>query len=477
MEYDVIIIGAGVIGCSIARALSRYELKVAVLEQGYDVALGSSRANSGIVHAGFDAAPGSKKALFNVRGNAMFDRLAQELEFPFSRCGSLVLAFSEEDIEKLFALKEQGEENDVEGLRVILREELLSLEPNIGDEAVAALYAPTGGIVCPYEMTIALFENAVQNGVEFHFAHKVTGLVRQADGFKVTTGAGEFHGRYVINAAGLFADELHNMLCKPEVKILPRKGEYCLLDKMKLVTHTIFQLPTAMGKGILVTPTVSGNVLLGPTATDILDKADTDTTAEGLSQVLQKAALSVKGLPTDKVIANFSGLRANLLGQKDFFISLTDGCIQLVGIESPGLTSAPAIGEHAAEMVLELTACKERADFTPYRTKIPCFREMSDDEKNACIRRDSAYGEVICRCEQVTKGEILEAIRRCPPTVTLDAVKRRTRTGMGRCQGSFCAMRMVRLIAKACGIPVTDVTKYGGNSHIFTGLTKEGASC
>ena len=356
--YDILIIGGGVTGAAIARELSRYDLKTALFEKGEDVCSGTSKANSGIAHAGFDAVPGSLKAKMNIRGSQMMEELSRKLDFPYKRNGSLVLCFDEKDRPRLEKLLQQGKENGVEGLEILEKKELLALEPALSEEVVCALHAPTGGIVCPFKLTIALAENAAVNGVEFHLNEGVKRVQPgTVEGYTVETGKGTYETRIVVNAAGLYGDEIHNQVSGEKLHITPRKGEYCLMDKKigQLVSHTIFQMPTAMGKGVLVTPTVHGNLMVGPTATDISDKEGVDTTAEGLDEVLKKAALSVKSLPRGVTITSFAGLRAHedhddfILGE----VKDAPGFFDAVGIESPGLTSAPAIGEWMAEKIVE----------------------------------------------------------------------------------------------------------------------------
>ena len=474
--YDVIVIGGGVVGCAIARELSRYRLKLCLLERAEDVCTGTSKANSAIVHAGFDAEPGSNKAIFNVRGSRMMEALCRDLDIPYDRCGSLVLSFDEADRPRLEALLQRGLENGVEGLEIVEGEALRAMEPNLSDEAVAALHAPTGAIICPFTLTYALAENAAANGVEFRFDTCVERIERAGNAFTVRTNNGTFESRIVINAAGVYADELHNQLCENKLRIVSRRGEYCLMDKTegKLVSRTIFQLPSAMGKGVLVTPTAHGNLLVGPTAADQEDRDDTATTAEGLALATTAASRSVKGLPMNRVITAFAGLRAHITeGANDFVIGESaEGFFEAAGIESPGLTSAPAIGLYLAELVAKKLHAEANDDFIATRRGITPLRELSLEERRAIIEKDSAYGQIICRCEQISEGEIIEAIRR--GARSLDGVKRRVRAGMGRCQGGFCAPRVMEILARELGLASTELTKSGGESRLITGSTKEG---
>ena len=476
--YDVLIIGGGVTGSAIARELSRYDLKTALFEKGEDVCSGTSKANSGIAHAGFDAVPGSLKAKMNIRGSQMMEELSRKLDFPYKRNGSLVLCFDEKDRPRLEKLLQQGKENGVEGLEILEKKELLALEPALSEEVVCALHAPTGGIVCPFKLTIALAENAAVNGVEFHLNEGVKRVQPgTVEGYTVETGKGTYETRIVVNAAGLYGDEIHNQVSGEKLHITPRKGEYCLMDKKigQLVSHTIFQMPTAMGKGVLVTPTVHGNLMVGPTATDISDKEGVDTTAEGLDEVLKKAALSVKSLPRGVTITSFAGLRAHE-NHDDFILGEVKdapGFFDAVGIESPGLTSAPAIGEWMAEKIVEklrkTQKVEEKKAFQETRKDIPNIASMDQAEAAALIAENPAYGTIICRCEKVTEGEIIDAIRRPLGVRSLDGIKRRTRAGMGRCQAGFCSTKVMDILARELGIPLEEVTKAGGASRMLTG--------
>lgn len=474
-KYDIAIIGAGVSGTAIARELSRYQTKICVLEREEDVCCGTSKANSAIIHAGYDAEPGSLKAKLNLRGNQMMDQLAKDLDFPFRRNGSLVLCLDEKDLPNLQKLYERGITNGVKGLQILNKEEVRAMETNISDQVIAALYAPTGGIVCPFHMTIAFAENACANGTVFHFNTEVKNITRRQNIWEIETTKGTFEAGCIINAAGVYADKLHNMVSQKKIHITPRKGEYCLLDKTAgtHVSHTVFTLPGKLGKGVLVTPTVHGNLLIGPTAADIEDKEGVNTTREGLDEVLQKSAASVKNIPARQVITSFAGLRAHEDGD-DFIIGETEkDFIDCAGIESPGLSSAPAIGEMVAELLKEKYNLKEKEDFISTRKGITDPSKLFLEERNALIHREPAYGNIICRCEMVTEGEIIDAIRRPLGAKSLDGVKRRTRAGMGRCQSSFCSPRVMEILARELDIPVEEITKSGGNSRIIEGVNKD----
>ena len=473
---DVVIIGAGVVGCSIARELSRYDLQIQVLERASDVCEGTSKANSGIVHAGFDAYPGTLKAKMNVAGNEKMEALSRELEFPFQRNGSLVLCFAEKDRDKLEKLLEQGIANGVKELRIIEKEELRQMEPDISREAVAALYAPTGGIVCPFGLTIAMAENAAVNGVEFKLETQVFSVKRKENHYLVTTSRGEVECLAVVNAAGVYADTFHNMVSGRRLHIIPRKGEYCLLDKKvgNYVHSTIFQLPTVYGKGVLVTPTVHGNLLIGPTAADIEDKEAVSTTGEGIADVQKRAVLSVEKLPTKQIITSFAGLRAHEEGG-DFVLGEPEdapGFFDAAGIESPGLTCAPALGEYLAGLVAERLKAEKKENFVAARKGIPNMALASEEERKKLIAENPAFADVVCRCELVTEGEILAAIHRPVGATTLDGVKRRTRAGMGRCQAGFCSPRTVELLARELNRDMAEITKNEKGSEFLTGYIK-----
>ena len=475
--YDVIIVGAGVVGCAIARELSRYSLKLCVVEKSEDVCTGTSKANSAIVHAGFDALPGSRKARFNVEGSRMVEGLSHTLDFSYRRNGALVLCFDEADRVHLQELYDRGIANGVEGLEILEKEALRAMEPAVTQEAVAALYAPSSGIVCPFGLTIALAENACENGAEFRMNCQVQSLRRAGDHFVLVTDQGELESRAVINAAGVYGDVLHNQICENKLRIVPRKGEYCLLDRKDgtLVDHTIFQLPGKLGKGILVTPTVHGNLLLGPTAMDLEDREGTNTTSAGLSDAITKAQRSVPQLPMRDVITSFAGLRAHIAdGDDDFVLQQSaPGFYEAIGIESPGLTAAPAIGVYMAQLAASDLGLVKKEHFTEARKGIVNPRELSFEERQALVQADPAYGHIICRCEQISEGEILDAIRRPLGARSLDGVKRRVRAGMGRCQGGFCAPKVMELLSRELGEPMTELTKSGGASGLVVGLTKE----
>ncbi|MDO4437872.1 MAG: NAD(P)/FAD-dependent oxidoreductase [Eubacteriales bacterium] len=475
--YDVIIIGGGVSGAASARELSRYKAKICLLEKCEDVCCGTSKANSAIVHAGYDAVNGSLMAKLNVRGNNLMEQLSKDLDFPFKRIGSLVVCRSEDGIYELEKLLENGKKNGVKGLKILNQQEAREMEPNISDDVVAALYAPTAGIVCPFNLNIALAENAYENGVEFRFNTEVQEIKKNGDIFDVYTNRGIYQTRYIVNAAGVYADKFHNMVSGNKIHITARSGEYCLLDRKagKHVNRTIFSLPGKYGKGILVTPTVHGNLLLGPTAHDISDKEATNTTRESLDEVVKKAGLNVKNLPIREVITSFTGLRAHE-DKHEFIIGEVEDCkgfIDCAGIESPGLTSAPAIGEMVADILKDLMGLELKENFKATRKGILDPMELSVEERKELIKRNPAYGNIICRCESITEGQILDAIHRALGAKSLDGVKRRTRAGMGRCQAGFCSPRTMEILARELNIPMSEITKSGGESRLILGKNKD----
>ena len=472
-NFDAVVIGGGVTGCAVARELSRYELHIALVEREEDVCSGTSKANSAIVHAGHDAVPGSVKARFNVEGNQMMGELAKDLDFEFERNGSLILCFAEEDRPALQELYDKGIKNGVPDLKIITGDEARTMEPNVSDAVVAALYAPTGGIVCPFGLTIALAENACDNGVEFLFNTKVDNVVKTETGYDLQTGDGVIHTTYVINAAGVYADEIHNMVSGRKLHITPRKGDYCLLDKEagNHVHHTIFQLPGKLGKGILVTPTIHGNLLTGPTAKNIEDKESTATTALELAEIMEKGSVSVKNVPFRQVITSFSGLRAHEDGD-DFIVGEAEdapGFFDAAGIESPGLTSAPAIGVYLAEEVAKKAGAAKKADWNKTRKGFVRPEKMTMEERAALIKEHTEYGTIICRCEGVSEGEIIDAINRTLGAVSLDGIKRRVRQGMGRCQAGFCTPRTMEILARERGIEMEQICKNAPGSNMLTG--------
>ena len=476
--FDVLIIGAGVSGAACARELSKRKLSICVLEREEDVCCGTTKANSAIVHAGFDAQTGSLMAKLNVRGSELMPSLCKDLDVDLHNIGSLVVCTNEEDIPNLEALLQRGIDNGVKELRIVRGEELRELEPNLSDDVVAALWAPTASIVNPFQLNWALAENAIMNGVEFDFDTEVTGIHHEDGCWVVSTPGEEYRARCVINAAGVYSDAIHNMVSDDTFTITPRRGQYFVLDTTagKHVRHTIFQQPTKLGKGVLVTPTTAGNLLVGPTAEDIDNKEGTDTTAAGLAELLAKAPLSVKNIPFRETITSFSGLRAHR-DVHDFLIGEVEGApgfIDCAAIESPGLSSAPAIGEMVAGIVDGILDPEMRDDFIPTRKGIPNVEWATPEEWKALIAEDPGYGRVICRCRKVTEAQIVSAIHSVLPARSLDGIKRRTEACMGRCQAGFCTPKIMEILDRELSdLAYADISKAGAGSELIVGLDKE----
>ena len=478
--YDVCVIGAGVSGCAIAKELSKKQLSVCVVEAADDVCCGTSKANSAIVHAGFDAQTGSLMARLNVEGNLLMPGLCEELGVDFNQIGSLVVCTSEETRPNLEALLARGVANGVCDLRIIERDELCTMEPNVSDAAVCALWAPTAGIVNPFQLTVALAEVAAQNGVDFLFNTRVTGVEKSGDKWLVSSNEAQVTASIVVNAAGVYADEIHNLVCQPgdELSITPRRGQYFVLDTAAqgYVKHTVFALPTAYGKGVLVSPTTAGNILVGPTAEDIDNKEGVDTTQDGLSQIREKSSITMKDVPLWHSIRTFSGLRAHQPNH-DFVIGEVAGAagfVDCAAIESPGLTSAPAIGRMVAGIVCDIAGQPaDKRDWVSSRRRIPDVEHMSLDEWAALIKTRPDYGRVICRCRHVTEGQIVDAIHAPIPATSLDAIKRRTEAGMGRCQAGFCTPKVMEILEREVeGMVPTALTKSGPGSELIVGYTR-----
>ena len=475
-QYDIVVIGAGVVGCAIARYLSRYKVRILVVEKEEDVCSGTSKANSGIVHAGFDAVPGTLMAKMNVKGCSMMKDLSTKLDFHYKNNGSLVLCFNDNDMPLLENLYKRGIQNGVQGLKILSKQEAKYKEPAISDEVVSTLWAPSAGIVCPFSLTIAFAENAATNGVSFLFDEEVKEIRKTEEFFTVKTENELIKTSIVINAAGVYADRFHNMVSKTKIKISPRKGEYILMDKEigDFVESTIFQLPGKFGKGVLVTPTVHGNLLVGPTAIDIEDKENTETTYDGMGDVRQRALKSVPDIPYGKMITNFAGLRAHE-DKGDFIIGEVDDCkgfFDVAGIESPGLTCAPAIGEYISDLIANRYGFIENVNFSPYRKGFVEVTRLSLGEKNKLIKARPEYGNIVCRCENISEGEIIDAIHRVPGARSMDGVKRRVRQGMGRCQGGFCTPKTMEILSRELKIEMTRITKNKRGSELLSGCSQ-----
>ena len=472
--YDIVVIGAGVVGGLAARELSKYKLNICLLEKEGDVAMGATKANSAIVHAGFDAKVGTLKAKMNVRGSEIMEQITRELGVKYENNESLVVAFESErnEVEEIY---KRGVQNGVKGLSIVEHDELMKLEPNLNPALSCALLAKTGAITCPYELCIAAVGNAMDNGATLLLDFEVVSIENNDEAYTIKSKDGrEVSAKYVINSAGLYSDEVAKMTGDVDFNVHPRSGEYMILDKEcgSLVKRTIFHTPTKMGKGILVSPTVDGNLILGPTAVDIEDKEDNSVSVEGFDKIVKGALDNVANIPFNKVITSFCGLRS-VGSTGDFIIKYRDGVITLGGIESPGLTSAPAIAEYIVELFAQNgVTFEKKTDFNPYRKPMHKFREASVEEKNEVIAKDSRYGRIVCRCEGITEGEIVEAIRTNPPARDVDGIKRRTRSGMGRCQGGFCMPIVVEILAKENGVSIDKITKFGKGSLINYSKTK-----
>ena len=475
--YDVLIIGCGITGAATAFALSRYRLSIAVLERENDVSMGATKANSAILHAGYDPEPGTLMARLNLRGVELARTLCRDLDVPYRACGSLVAGFSPEERTVLEALCERGKRNGVPGLELLTGAEARALEPNLSEAVIAALHAPSAAVCSPWEYCLALAETAVRNGADLRLETAVTGLQRTEAGWRVQTSRGAFEARFVVNAAGVSADQVHDMAAPHDFDILPVRGQYFLLDKSEgaRVSRVVFQTPTALGKGVLVAPTVHGNLLAGPDA-EPLSLCDTATTAGRLEYVRQTARKSVPGIRFQDTIRTFAGVRAQS-GRGDFILQEAEGApgfFDLAGICSPGLSAAPAIAEYAVELLERAgLALEEKQDFFCHRRRVR-FRELSPEDRAALVERDPAYGRIVCRCETVTEGEILAALRAPIPPRSVDGVKRRVNAGMGRCQGGFCGPRVVEILARELGVSPGEIVQEGAGSYILACETKGG---
>ncbi len=487
MVFDVAIIGAGVVGGMVARELSRYDLSVCLLEKENDVAMGASRANSGIIHGGYDPEPGTLKAKLNTKGVELLYEAARELNVHHRNNGSLVCAFTEEEGSAVEALYHRGLKNGIAGVRLLTGAEARAWEPNLSEKITAALHVPNAGIICPYDLTIAAVGNAMDNGVTLKRNFEVAKIEKKSaviahrpadwcgNSFAVTSADGEIVAcTYLVNCAGAYSDKIAELAGDGFFTIIPRAGEYMLLDKAEgeWVRHTIFQVPGKEGKGILVTPTVDGNLLIGPTATRVPYGDSTETTAEGLAQVARLAGKSVPSVNFRQVITSFSGVRSSEKNG-DFIIQASEkveNLVHVAAIDSPGLTCCVAIARMAVDILKEQgLSLNEKPEWNGHRENTRAFREMSDEEKDAYIKCHPAYGKIVCRCETVSEGEMRDAICRNPPAFDIDGVKRRTRGGMGRCQGGFCSPYVMKLLAEVQGMNMEDVTKCGKGSNPLTG--------
>ncbi|MDO4627625.1 MAG: NAD(P)/FAD-dependent oxidoreductase [Planctomycetia bacterium] len=465
---DIIIIGAGAIGAAVARTLAQYDLDILVLEKESDVGEVTSSANSAIVHSGYDPIPGSEKAIMNVRGNLLFDQMCDELDIDMRKIGSLTIATNDEEVAILRELEERGKQNGVP-IQMLNREETLAIEPNLTPEVKLALLAPTAGIVNPFELVIALMENAVDNGCALHCDEEVTDIRKVEGGYEIVTPRETYATRIVVNAAGLFSDIINNFVNPTKFEIQPRKGEYFVLDHFdpNFIRHTIFTVPSSRGKGILVSPTTHGNYILGPSAEFVDRKDDYATHAETLSQVMTTARKLVPTVPANQIIRQFSGLRAVEKSGHFIIEESLPGFVNLVGIQSPGLTSCPAIALEVVAMVKKTLTLKKKENFNPRRRPVVRLNRMNDEERYAFVRENPEFGNIICRCEKVSEGEVLDCIRRNVGAKTVRGVKRRVRPGMGKCQGGFCQPRIVKILARELGIRNEEVRMKSPNSWIM----------
>lgn len=479
--YDVIIVGAGVCGTSLARELSKYRLSVCCLERENDVADGTTKANSGIVHAGYDPLPGTQMAKLNVVGNAMVEQLCKDLDVPYRKNGSLVLAFDDDEMKTIQTLYERGVANGVPDLSILSGEEVAKLEPNL-NPVKGALYAKSAGVVSPWELAIAQMEVAVQNGVELYLEREVNGITWNGESFAVTAvhnGETEsYEARYLVNAAGVDADTIESFINEPPYHTKPNKGQYYLLDKSQgeLVHTVVFQCPSKLGKGVLVSPTAHGNLIVGPDSVDQPDKDDVSVTADRLAFIRNAAARSCSKINYRDSIRNFAGIRAQS-EQDEFLIHyspVTNQMVHLANIKSPGLTSSPAIALEVVEMLQKAGLVLEEKDSYQTTRRFPRFRELSEEEKKRIIEKDPRYGRIICRCESITEGEIVAAVHSPVPATTVDAVKRRCNAGMGRCQGGFCSPRVVEIIARELHRAPESICKDKAGSYILIGKTTKG---
>jgi glycerol-3-phosphate dehydrogenase len=476
-RYDVIVIGAGVVGSMVARTLARYELDILLIDREADVCMGTTASNTAIIHAGYDPIPGTLKAEMNVKGNRMWDTLAGELNIPFDRRGDYVVAVGREELPILKTVWARGAENGVPGMVMLSGDEVRQREPNINPGVSGALWASTGGIADPFAANVAAAENAAMNGVEVMFETDFQDFIR--DGTKIVgirTNRGDYYSRWVVNSAGLYSDE-----------VMHRKGEYYVLDSAEItVNNVLFPVPTPESKGILVTTTTHGNTILGPNAQNIEDKEDKSVTQAGLAEVWNGALKLVPTLTLKYVIAMFAGLRAGgnapcenpmVKYDKDYVIEIpknVEGLVNLGGIESPGLVSSPAIAERVVELLRDHgETLEEKKDWEPIRPARPRFCDLSKEEQKILIRNEPSYGRIVCRCETVTEGEILAEIHSPIPARTYDAIKRRTWLGTGRCQGAFDTPRVVEILARELGISPLEIAKKGKNSEFLFRPTKE----
>jgi glycerol-3-phosphate dehydrogenase len=472
---DIIIIGGGVCGCSLLYELSRYDFKTLLIEKENDVGDATTKANSAIVHAGYDPEPNTKMAKYNVDGNKMTETLCSDLDIPYKKIGSLVVGFDETDRKSIEKLLDKGKKNGVPDIRIIEKDELFKMEPNISKEAVCALYAPSAGIIAPWELAIAQAECAVEGGAKVQLNTEVLNIKQEKDFWTVKTNKGDFQAKYIVNAAGVNSDIISQMAEPKFFIITPKSGEYFLLDttEISIVNKVIFPCPSALGKGILVSPTIHGNIIVGPDSKTV-ERDATECTAKGLASVRQGAARIIPTVNLRASIRNFAGIRADA-GLEDFIVGeskTAEGFFNMAAIKSPGLTSAPAIAKDVAQMLLAKQSAKPNPNFVSKR-KVKRFKNMNAAERAQAIKENPSYGTIVCRCETVTEGEIIDALHRPLPPHSLDAVKRRTTAGMGRCQGGFCSPRVLDIISRELKLKQTDIPLDRQDMYIVTGRTKK----
>jgi glycerol-3-phosphate dehydrogenase len=470
---DVAVIGAGVSGASIARNLSAYRIDTVLLEKEADVSFGVSKANSGIIHGGFHHSTKHLKARLEIQGNLMFDRLARELDFPFKRCGILVVALKDEDMKYIDHLYTQGQENGAIGIELCSRDRMFELEPKLNQDCVGGLHAPGGGIVEPYRFAFSMVESARKNGVEVMTNFEVAKAEPLETGYRIHAADGRaIEADYVINAAGLYADRVSAVFGAEEFAIHPRKGEYYILDRQTKASpeKVLFPVPTKVSKGMLVIPTAEGTVLLGPTAEDIDDKEDVATSADHLDHIFDAARKMMPVVSQTDVITSYAGLRPTMK-EGDFYIDISNEAsnfIQVAGIQSPGLTAAPAVGEYVKNLLKKAGATlTEKPDWDPFVSKLARIRDAGPFEADQLVQARPEYGNIVCRCEEISEAEIVEAVRR--GHTTLDGVKYFTRARMGRCQGGFCTYKIMKILMRETGLSYEQLTKRGAGSEMLKG--------
>lgn len=474
--YDVIIIGSGIIGASSAYYLTKYNLKVATLEKANDVATGTTKANAAIIHAGYDAKPGSLMAKFNREGSYLAKEICQKLDVPYKQNGSIVIALSDEEESQIHVLYERGLKNNIEGIQILNHDEVLEKEPYINPEVKCALYAPTAAIVSPWEMCLALQETAIKNGGELFLNTEVLAIEKENDIFTIKTNNGEYKCKYIINATGVNTDKVHEMIGKKEFTICPDRGQYYLFDKQEgyKASHTLFPCPSSRGKGSAVTPTVGGNLVIGPDS-EKLDYPSLATTSQGLAYVRSEALRLVPKLDFRENIRNFAGLRARS-DRGDFIVEESKSVsnfFNLAGIASPGLSSSLAIGKASLEWLLSKEHFTMKENIIDTRRRIK-FMSLSDEEKNELIKKNPSYGRIVCRCESITEAEILETFNTPIPPVSIDGVKRRVKAGMGRCQGGFCGEKVAMILKEKLNLEYSEILKDKKGSNVLLNLAKEG---